>query len=159
MTKGPSLSFDNETVYLSGWHIHTPADHTVNMFRARAELHLVHVDAQGKERAVVAILMDPGKENSTFVDQFPTPFIKFDNKARQVQTSMALKDVLMSASNLKEFWTYQGSLTSPPCKEGIRWFVASQVMYTSIEQMQSILAASSYSARAEQKAWMHGINE
>lgn len=129
------------------------------MFRTRAELHFVHVDAQGKERAVVAILMDPGKENSTFVDQFPTPLVRFDNTTKQLQTSMALKDVLMSVSNLREFWTYQGSLTSPPCKEGIRWFVARQVMYTSIEQMQLILAASSYSARAEQKAWMHGINE
>lgn len=126
------------------------------MFRNRAELHLVHVDARGHERAVVAILMDPGTENNTFVDQFPTPLIKFDDTATQVQLSLGMKDAL---TDFREFWTYQGSLTSPPCKEGIRWFVARQVMYTSIPQMQMILAASSYSARAEQRVWMHGINE
>lgn len=158
-TANPSLTFDNETVYLSGWHIHTPADHSVNMFRNRAELHLVHTDAQGRERAVVAILMDSGNENNTFVEQLPTPLVRFDDTTTQIPTTLALNDALASAANFKEYWTYQGSLTSPPCREGIRWFVARQVMYTTVQQMQTILAASSYSARAEQRAWLHRINE
>jgi carbonic anhydrase len=58
-----------------------------------------------------------------------------------------------------EFWTYQGSLTSPPCTEGIRWFVARQIMFTGVKQMQDILGASTYSARAEQEVWQHRINE
>lgn len=122
-------------------------------------MHLVHVDAKGKERAVVAILIDAGNENSTFIDQLPTPLVRFDDTEKQVQTPLALNDALNSAYNLSEFWTYQGSLTSPPCQEGVRWFVARQTMYISIQQMQMVLAASSYSARAEQKAWMHSINE
>ena len=36
-TSNPSLTYDNTTVYLIGWHIHTPADHTVAASRARAE--------------------------------------------------------------------------------------------------------------------------
>lgn len=48
ITSNPSVSFDNETVYLVGWHIHTPADHTVNGFRSRAELHLVYVHRGAK---------------------------------------------------------------------------------------------------------------
>lgn len=52
-----------------------------------------------------------------------------------------------------EFWTYKGSLTSPPCTEGIRWFVARNVLFVSVEQMQAILAVSTYSARVEQEVW------
>lgn len=122
-------------------------------------MHLVHVDAKGKERAVVAILIDAGHENNSFISQLPMPLIRFDDTEKQLEATLALHHAIPSASDLGGFWTYQGSLTSPPCQEGVRWFVARQAMYTSIQQMQMILAAGSYSSREEQKAWMHGINE
>lgn len=37
----PSMTFDDETVYCTGWHIHAPADHSVQSDRSKAELHLV----------------------------------------------------------------------------------------------------------------------
>lgn len=52
----------------------------------------------------------------------------------------------------------RGSLTSPPCTEGLRWFVARNIMFVSDEQMQAILRVSTYSARAEQEVWRHDIN-
>lgn len=157
----PRLDFDDETVYLAGWHIHTPADHTVNGLRTRAELHLVHKTSNGIDRAIVAVLMDPGSENHTFIDQFPTELIKFNNSDpdKHVNVSLNLNDVLQTASAFKEFWTYEGSVTSPPCNEGVRWFVARPVLYMSNEQMRNILAASAYSSRPEQMVWMHRINE
>jgi carbonic anhydrase len=66
----------------------------------------------------------------------------------------ALKEVNM----FNEFWTYEGSLTSPPCTEGIRWWVGRNVLFVGVKQMQSILGVSTYSARVEQEVWMHGIN-
>ncbi|KAK2614265.1 hypothetical protein N8I77_001111 [Diaporthe amygdali] len=157
-TDNPSLTYDNETVYLTGWHIHTPADHSVNNYRTRAELHLVHVDAEGHEKAVFAVMLDPGNTNDAFLDQFPSPLIRFNDTAR-TEITLSLPEALSSVERFNEFWSYEGSLTSPPCHEGIRWFVARQVMFTSNEQMQRILAASTYSAREEQMVWQHRINE
>ncbi|KAK7721311.1 hypothetical protein SLS64_001607 [Diaporthe eres] len=157
-TDNPSLTYDNETVYLTGWHIHTPADHSVNNYRTRAELHLVHVDAEGHEKAVLAIMLDPGNTNDAFVSQFPNPLIRFNDTAT-MEVTLSLTEGLSSVERFNEFWSYEGSLTSPPCHEGIRWFVARQVMFTSNEQMQKILAASTYSAREEQMVWQHRINE
>lgn len=135
----PSATFDedsmNETVYLASWHIHAPADHTVQGDRSKAELHFVHADAEGHERAVLAIRIDPGNSNSTFFNQLP-PMIGFN------QTENHSK----------------GSLTSPPCTEGLRWFVARNIMFVSDQQMQNILRVSTFSARSEQEVWRHDIN-
>lgn len=53
---------------------------------------------------------------------------------------------------------YRGSLTSPPCTEGIRFYVARQILFVGVEQMRAILRVSHYSARAEQEVWQHEIN-
>ncbi|KAF1954783.1 carbonic anhydrase [Byssothecium circinans] len=157
-TDHPSFTYDNATTYLKGWHIHAPANHSVGGMRSKAELHLVHVDAAGHEAAVLAIRLDPGNFDAPFFTQMPT-FVPFSDLATQQPLSMNLNGALESVLMFNEFWTYQGSLTSPPCTEGIRWFVARQIMFLGVEQMQAILGASTYSARAEQQVWRHRINE
>ncbi|CAN8102745.1 unnamed protein product [Discula destructiva] len=161
MSSNPSITFDNETDYLVGWHIHTPGDHTINGFRSRAELHLVHNDMKRKARVILAILIEPGVEENPFIATLPKPFIQPNASSPNdhVETSLDLAALLTYASNFKEYWTYEGSLTSPPCTEGERWFVARQIMFVSRNQMKAILGASRYSARVEQRVWEHRINE
>ena len=154
------MTYDNETLYLKGWHIHSPADHTVQSDRSKAELHLVHADANGIERGVVAIRIDPGHSDSPFFSQFMSSsssipsFDSHEGLQMEIDMLQALKEVNM----FNEFWTYEGSLTSPPCTEGIRWWVGRNVLFVGVKQMQSILGVSTYSARVEQEVWMHGIN-
>ncbi|KAF2028862.1 carbonic anhydrase [Setomelanomma holmii] len=157
-TTHPSFSYDNKTAYLKGWHIHAPADHSVGGDRSKAELHLVHVDAEGHETAVLAIRLDPGNFDSAFFSQLPE-MIGFNSMNVFEPVSLDLTQALQAVQFFNEFWTYQGSLTSPPCREGIRWFVARQILFTGVEQMQDVLGASTYSARAEQEVWQHRINE
>ncbi|ORY86112.1 alpha carbonic anhydrase [Protomyces lactucae-debilis] len=152
-----TLSFDNETVYLAGWHVHSPADHSVSGKRAKAELHLVHKNAAGKERAVVAIRIDPSTRPSTFFTMLGNVFPGFEDRTRSNAT-VDLSQLISEVDRLSNFWTYKGSLTSPPCTEGLRWFVARDILFTDNVQMQRILTASTFSARAEQEVWMHQIN-
>jgi carbonic anhydrase len=157
-THHPSFTYDDQTLYLKGWHIHAPADHSVGGDRSKAEMHFVHVDATGHEAAVLAFRLDPGNFNSTFFAQLPS-MIGFEDIDVEEAVEMDLGLALEAVQYFNEFWTYCGSLTSPPCHEGIRWFVARQIMFTGVEQMQAILGASTYSARAEQEVWQHRINE
>jgi carbonic anhydrase len=157
-THHPSFTYDNQTLYLKGWHIHAPADHSVGGDRSKAEMHFVHVDATGHEAAVLAFRLDPGNFNSTFFAQLPS-MIGFEDTDVEEAVEMNLGLALEAVQHFNEFWTYRGSLTSPPCHEGIRWFVARQIMFMGVEQMQAILGASTYSARAEQEVWQHRINE
>ncbi|KAL0936380.1 carbonic anhydrase [Colletotrichum truncatum] len=154
----PSFTYDNTTVYLSGWHIHTPADHTVSGWRSRAEMHFVHVNEKGTPSAVLAFRLDPSSANDEFFAQMP-PMIGFNETDKSTPTELDLNLALKEVSYFGEFWTYQGSLTSPPCTEGIRWFVARNVMFLGDEQLSAVLGASTYSARAEQQVWRHKINE
>lgn len=154
----PSITYDNETVYLKGWHIHTPADHTVGGDRSKAELHFVHVDANGKERAVLAFRLDPGNADNAFFSQIPK-MIGWEETNVQREMGIDHTLALQSVLYFNEFWTYEGSLTSPPCTEGIRWFVARQIMFVGVDQMRAILRASTYSARVEQEVWQHRINQ
>lgn len=157
----PSFTFDdgdgNETVYLSGWHIHSPADHTVQGDRSKAELHFVHVNATGSPRSVLAFRLDPGSAPSAFISQLPE-LMSFRDTHTRVNASIDPTLALDEVNRFSEFWTYQGSLTSPPCTEGLRWYVARNILFLSVEQMQAILGVSIYSARAEQEVWLHQIN-
>ncbi|KAE9962032.1 hypothetical protein EG328_002850 [Venturia inaequalis] len=147
----------NETATLKGWHIHAPADHTVQGDRSKAELHMVFADAAGKERVVFAFRIDPGNTESKFFSQLP-PMISYSNKTEIKNTSIQNRLAIAEVNAFAEFWTYRGSLTSPPCREGIRWYVARNIMFVSNKQMQDILSVSTYSARAEQEVWLHAIN-
>lgn len=151
------MTFDNETLYLRGWHLHAPADHSVGGARSKAELHMVHVNEEGEEGAVLAIRLDPGVSPSRFFNQLP-PMIGFNDTTQIMGVDINPRLALDAVNEFNEFWTYQGSLTSPPCKEGIRWFVARSILFTSVDQMKEILGASTYSARAEQEVWLHNIN-
>ncbi|KAF1844460.1 carbonic anhydrase [Cucurbitaria berberidis CBS 394.84] len=157
-TTHPSVTYDDTTVYMKGWHIHSPADHSVGGVRSKAELHMVMVDATGHEKAVMAVRLDPGNANNTFFEQLPK-MINFNDMNTNVPATLDFEPALASVLFFNEFWTYQGSLTSPPCSEGIRWFMARQILFTGVEQMQAILGASTYSARAEQEVWQHRINQ
>jgi carbonic anhydrase len=156
-TSLPSMVFNNETVYLKGWHIHAPADHSVGGARSKAELHYVHVDTSGKYRAVLAIRLDPGSHYSAFFGQMPA-IIGFNDTTQIQGASLNLRLALEEVSMVNEYWTYKGSLTSPPCTEGVQWFVARTILFVSDDQMQDILRASTYSARQEQEVWAHEIN-
>ncbi|ETS83138.1 hypothetical protein PFICI_05014 [Pestalotiopsis fici W106-1] len=177
-SSNPAMSYDNETVYLAGWHIHAPADHIVDGVRSHAELHFVHVDAAGHEKAVVGFRIDPAPSSSSssspstslnvditdivedaFFAQLPSTYSRWDEMDLEEAAVLDLGDALEAVARLDAFYTYEGSLTSPPCHEGIRWFIAARVLEVSIPQMQAILAASTYSARTEQMIWEHHINE
>lgn len=108
----PSVSFDetkgtNETVYLAGWHIHAPADHSVQGDRSKAELHMVHVDAKGHERAVLAIRIDPGNSESAFFKQLPN-YIGYnatDTEAHLLHVPNNMHLLLDEINNFSEYWT------------------------------------------------------
>ncbi|KAJ8105247.1 hypothetical protein OPT61_g10295 [Boeremia exigua] len=153
-SKLPKITFGTEEAFLIGWHIHTPAEHTIDGSRSRAEMHLVHVTRHGIPRSVVGIFIDPGKAESKFVAGFQK-HLRGVKDTTTVTVELNMAQVVPEAAASKEFWAYEGSLTSPPCSEGVRWFVAREVLLVSTEQMQRLLGVGACSARVEQQVWEH----
>lgn len=126
--EGSSIDLDGMTYKLAQFHVHAPSEHSVEGKLADAELHLVHKSDDGK-LAVVGVLINKGAENAAFKDVWANlPADKAD--------VMTVAGTVMAADMLPTVQTtyrYAGSLTTPPCSEGVAW----NVMTTPIEMSEA----------------------
>ncbi len=113
---GSTVTIDGEEYTLLQFHFHTPSEHTIDGNASAMELHLVHRNAAGK-LAVVGILIKEGAANpmiSKVWQNIPT-----------TGKTQILKDSVINAVDLlpksKSYFSYTGSLTTPPCSEGVKW--------------------------------------
>jgi carbonic anhydrase len=110
-TSLPSFTFEdsgvNETVYMTGWHIHAPGDHTVQGARSKAEMHFVHVNTKGAPRAVLAFRIDPGNADSTFFTNLP-PMISYRDINKTIDSQINPQIAINEVARFNEFWTYRG---------------------------------------------------
>jgi carbonic anhydrase len=143
---GSSITY-NETEYsLIQFHFHHPSEHTVNGESFPMELHLVHADAKGN-LAVVGILLRQGEaDNAGLADVFANlPPEKSDPQPTELSVNAG---DLLPQSRLYD--TYTGSLTTPPCTQGVRWLVLTEPVEVSEAQLESFAAIFEMNARPVQ---------
>ncbi|KAG8625282.1 hypothetical protein KVT40_007033 [Elsinoe batatas] len=155
----PSMKFDSETVYLGGWHTHTPAEHTVNGNKPRAEIHFVFYTATGSPRSVVGFHIAAGTTTpSSFFSQYPTPWPGLETQDKQVQLTVDLAPLQAVADGFRRYWTYNGSLTTPACSEGLRWFFNGNTFRVSNAQLAEIERVGEFSSRNVNAIKNHAVN-
>jgi carbonic anhydrase len=115
-----SLALDGVSYSLAQFHFHVPAEHTLAGRVFDAELHLVH-RAPGGKVAVVALLIREGAENQALRPVFES--LPMEPAAPRTVPGKAI-DVGAIVPRSPRFLSYDGSLTTPPCTEGVRWLVA-----------------------------------
>ena len=130
-----SVAIGQDSYPLIQFHFHTPSEHTVDGKVYDAELHFVNIRADGKA-AVVTSLIKTGAHNAEFqkiLDHMPTTAgEKNSTSGVRVNPRKLLPD------NLSRFYTYAGSLTTPPCSEGVNFFVFAQPIHISSEQLTAL---------------------
>lgn len=114
------------------FHYHTPSEHTVDGQSFPLEIHLVHIS--GDKLFVVGIFFKPGAHNPA-VDQLLTFASDKDSSTPRSVSTAGLFD----SCDLGRYWTYTGSLTTPPCSEGVRWFVLKDPVEASAAQIQQFV--------------------
>lgn len=116
---GSSLAVGGKTYTLKQFHFHHPSEEHINGQGYDMVAHLVHADAEG-HLAVVAVLLKKGQSNS-FLDTVWTNIPKEKEKAVDVSgVSLNVADLLPADHG---YFTFAGSLTTPPCSEGVTWYV------------------------------------
>ena len=127
-------------------HFHDPSEERVHGQQYSMVAHLVHKNARG-ELAVVAVLIRAGKTN-----EFLKPI--FDNFPAKgtAETSVAGKvvDVDTLLPEHRGYYTFDGSLTTPPCTENVRWFVLKMPVEASAAQLKAFEARYAHNARPTQ---------
>lgn len=128
---GSSASMDGIRFELKQFHFHAPSENQINGKSFPLEAHLVHADKDGN-LAVVSVLFDLGPANPAVGaawGQMP----KAEGKA--ALPAKASANGLLPAS--RDYYRYNGSLTTPPCTEGVRWVVMKRPMTISKEQLEA----------------------
>jgi len=132
------LTGDNEVTVrgsrykLLQFHFHTPSEERVNGQGFAMVAHLVHKNADG-QLAVVAVLLEPGAAN-TLIHQVWT-YMPLDSGDR-VSMPTGLIDMNALLPKDQRYFQFMGSLTTPPCTEGVLWMVMKQPTPISKEQIK-----------------------
>ena len=145
---GGGVFLNGRPYVLRQFHFHEPSEHHVDGRTYPMELHLVHDDARG-HILVIGVLLDVGADNQaleTIWKQLPGT----------VGERVAIPDLNVSAllpANTHHF-SYHGSLTTPPCTEGVQWVVLREHLTVSKEQIRKFISLVGHNARPVQP--LHG---
>lgn len=142
ITPGSFLTVAGQRYDLFQLQFHSPSEEAVKGQLSDMEVQLLHKDAQGK-MLILSVRMREGNDNLVLASLWP------NLPAKANQTSEASDSVNPAGLLPKErgYWQYQGSLTTPPCTEGIRWIVFKEESELSRDQLQTFQRIYNRNAR------------
>ena len=117
---GSFIKVGDKDYELLQFHFHKPSEEEVNGRSYDMVAHLVHRDSAG-HLAVVAVLLEAGHEENALLRTLWNNLPKTKEAERTVQGVSIDASDLLPASHA--YYTFAGSLTTPPCSEGVTWFV------------------------------------
>ncbi len=143
---GNHIEVGGKRFELVQFHFHRPSEERIDGRQFEMSLHLVHKDGQGR-LAVVAVLMDKGE---------PQPAVQkvWNNLPLEKGEELSARAPLELAELLptdRRYYTYMGSLTTPPCSEGVQWVVMRQPVSMSPEQIELFARIYPMNARPVQQ--------
>jgi len=129
---GNYLKISGQRYDLRQFHFHSPGEHWVYGRPFDMELHLVHTNAAGAV-AVLGIMLDIGDENP-FIDKVwqSVPGGEGDDYVEDIYDI----DLVSLIEPLAAYFTYHGSLTTPPCSESVNWIIFTKPQTVSYEQVR-----------------------
>lgn len=128
---GSALTVDGRAFELKQFHFHAPSENKVLGKQFPMEGHLVHADKDGN-LAVVAVMFAEGAANAGLEKAWAAMPAKAGGKAALPQGESVA--TLMPAD--KDYYRFNGSLTTPPCSEGVRWLVLKKPATASKAQIE-----------------------
>jgi carbonic anhydrase len=129
--EGSSIQIHGKTYNLLQFHYHALSEHTVGGSYYDMEGHFVHQSADG-QYAVVGVLMTRGAENAAYApvwENLPAE----EGELETIEGASVDPAALLPAD--QTYWHYHGSFTTPPCTEGVMWFVLNNAVELSDAQI------------------------
>jgi carbonic anhydrase len=127
---GNYLHVLNRQFELVQFHFHRPGEERINGKSFEMVVHLVHKDAEGKQ-AVLAVLLERGRAQPTI----QTVWNNLPLEKHDVIRPTIVLDVAELLPEKRDYFTYMGSMSTPPCDEGVLWMVMKNPVQASPAQM------------------------
>lgn len=134
--EGSSITIDGTQFNLKQFHFHAPSENQINGKSYPMEAHLVHADKDGN-LAVVGVMIEEGTEIKALTDAWA-------KIPKTAGAPVALPSRVMAEGLLPEnrdYYRFNGSLTTPPCSEGVRWLVMKNTITASKAQIDTFKQA------------------
>lgn len=138
---GFGMNSGGKTFNLIQVHFHTPSEHAMSGKRYPLVAHFVHATDAG-ELGVLGVMFEEGDANPALAE-----IVDGVGKGQGASVEFDINE--MVPDDLDVF-RYMGSLTTPPCSEGVNWHVADEPMTASAEQIAAMEANLGPSARSIQ---------
>ncbi|HXZ78715.1 MAG TPA: carbonic anhydrase family protein [Terriglobales bacterium] len=145
-SSGSTITVGDHKYELKQFHFHHPSEEKINGQPSDMVAHLVHADAEGK-LAVVAVLLKKGQANSAIQTIW-------DHLPREKGVETPVEGITINAADLLPeklgYYTFAGSLTTPPCTEGVTWYVLKSSKTLSAQQVDAFAKPYPMNARPTQ---------
>jgi carbonic anhydrase len=152
---GSFLSVGEKEYGLKQFHFHTPSEERIDGASFKMSVHLVHADETGK-LAVVAVLLQQGEDN---------PLVRelWNNLPTEKEKEQILDNVQIDVSQIlpadRSYYTFSGSLTTPPCSEDVTWFVLKHPASVSTAEIAQFSQLYPNNARPTQPLYDRAVKE
>lgn len=133
---GSYITLDNTRFELKQFNFHSPSENQIKGKSFPLEAHLVHQDDKGN-LAVIAVMFETGRGNRLIAELWDAMPMK-KGESRKLARSVNVRGILPSSS---QYYRFNGSLTTPPCTEGVRWLVMKWPMAISERQLNKFKTA------------------
>ena len=127
---GSTISVNGHEFELKQFHFHSPSENTIEGHSYPMEVHFVHADKEGN-LAVIAVMLKTGKKNA----ELEKAWAHMPDKPGVKNALPQNVDAKNLLPNSKDYYRFNGSLTTPPCSEGVWWLVMKYVDTASKEQI------------------------
>ena len=138
-TPGSGSVVDGNRFELKQFHFHSPSENIIDGISYAMEAHLVHADKDGN-LAVIAVMFVEGDENKTLAKAWPY-LPKNAGDKRALSPPVTAEDLLPVN---RDYYRFNGSLTTPPCSEGVLWLVMKQPVSASMLQIRAFVDLMHY---------------
>jgi carbonic anhydrase len=127
---GSTISYDGRDYALKQFHFHTPSENHIDGHEFPLEAHLVHADAEG-HLLVIAVMFKEGGHNHALATAWQD--MPERPHTHHLLHTHAFAGALLPQS--RDYYRFDGSLTTPPCSEGVTWLVMKAPVTASQEQI------------------------
>ncbi|ORZ40730.1 alpha carbonic anhydrase [Catenaria anguillulae PL171] len=146
---GRSMNVGNVAYSLVQFHVHTPSEHRIDNMYYDAEMHFVHSSTSG-HLAVLGFLIEATDANNTDFQAVLDDVPKEEGDSEMDTDRFTATNVLVDLLGKGGYFTYNGSLTSPPCSDNVRWVVAASPLQLGRLQIKQLARTVGFSARPPQ---------
>jgi len=124
---GGTITRDGVDYHLVQFHYHGKSEEKINGTQYDLVAHMVHKSATGG-LLVVGVLYEEGKEASDMLQKIIT----------NLNRSGTMNPSLVYPKDTEHYYHYKGSLTTPPCSEGVQWYIMKEVQSATKEQIEAM---------------------